>query len=116
MIHGETAGARVLYVTRPKFCLILIQRIFQDRMFCYPTYIVLQQYIFNAGYRHNRKDEGEVVQAWSYCTLQLHKINDIVQAAMRNRKLKMKNGVDPPRIKREPKSWPVCLVKWPQSV
>ena len=43
-------------------------------------------------------------------------INDIVQAAMRNRKLKMKNGVDPPRIKREPKSWPVCLVKWPQSV
>ena len=31
-------------------------------------------------------------------------INDIVQAAMRNRKLKMKNGVDPPRIKREPKS------------
>ena len=43
-------------------------------------------------------------------------IIDIVQAAMRNRKLRMKNGVDPPRIKREPKSWPVCLVKWPQSV
>ena len=31
-------------------------------------------------------------------------INDIVQAAMRYRKLRMKNGVDPPRIKREPKS------------
>ena len=43
-------------------------------------------------------------------------ISDIVQAAMRYRKLRMKNGVDPPKIKREPKSWPVCLVKWPQSV
>ena len=68
MIHWETAGARVLYVTRPKFCLILIQRIFQDLCFVTIPILFLQQYISNAGYRHNRKDEGEVVQAWSYYT------------------------------------------------
>ena len=112
MIHWETAGARVLYVTRPKFCPILIQRIFQDRMFCYPTYIVLQQYIFNADIIERKKAKLFKLGLIVHCNY----INDIVQAAMRYRKLRMKNGVDPPRIRREPKSWPVCLVKWPQSV